>query len=88
MTEYIHETLPEEVKSLEARQFETKLKEHEAERSRQMTKAFLTMKAQEFIVKSSTVPYSRKSRRQAARDIAKRFLTRMKNGDTDASLGL
>jgi precorrin-2 methylase len=44
------------------------------EGTKQEVKRFLTEKAMEFIKKSQVVPCSRKSRRQAARDIAKRYL--------------
>jgi hypothetical protein len=47
------------------------------EASRQVTRAFLRMKAKEFIDKSQKVPCSRKSRRKAAREIAARFMKTM-----------
>ena len=44
------------------------------EGTRQEVKQFLFEKAQEFIKKSQPVPYTRKSRREAARKIANQHL--------------
>ena len=55
------------------------------EQSRQLTKAFLTMKAMEFITQKQAVPCDRKSRRKAAREIAKRYLKRMRGGDMEVA---
>ena len=51
------------------------------EQSRQAVKSFLNMKAMEFINKSQAVPCTRKSRRKAAREIAKRYLKRVRAGE-------
>jgi len=51
------------------------------EQSRPVIKAFLNMKAMEFIVKSQVTPCSRKSRRKAAREIAKRYLKKVRSGE-------
>ncbi len=46
--------------------------------SKQVTKAFLTDKAMEFILKSQKIPCTRTSRRKAARELAKRFIKNMR----------
>ena len=51
------------------------------EQSRQVVKKFLQEKALAFINKHQAVPCSRKSRRQAARDIAKRYLKKVRSGE-------
>lgn len=78
---FIHETLPEEIKALEYQQLQRQNKEFSEGQSRQMTKAFLTAKAFEFINLKQAVPCTRKSRRAAARELAKRFLKKIQIED-------
>ena len=51
--------------------------------TRQVVKAFLQDRAFAFVTLKQAVPCSRKSRRKAARDIAKRYLKRIRQeGET------
>lgn len=49
--------------------------------SRQLVKAFLADKAFTFVTLRQAVPCSRKSRRKAAREIAKRYLKKVRSGE-------
>lgn len=70
-----------EVKSMEDRQEQAKLQEFKQAQSRQVTKAFLRLKAFAFINQQQAVPCSRASRRKAAREIAKRYLKKVRSGE-------
>ena len=49
--------------------------------TRQAVKAFLADKAFDFVTAKQAVPCSRKSRRKAAREIAKRYLKLVRAGE-------
>ncbi len=49
--------------------------------TRQVVKAFLANKAFAFVSLKQAVPCSRKSRRKAAREIAKRYLKKVRSGE-------
>lgn len=54
------------------------------EGTRQEVKQFLRAKAFEFVTKSQAAPCTRKSRRQAARDIAKRYLKQIRSEEAES----
>lgn len=73
-----HMITPVELAVLEAREEKRKLEAFQAEQSRQVQKVFLTGKAMEFIKQLPDQKFDRKSRRKAARDLAKRLVLNMK----------
>lgn len=76
-----HETTPAELQRIQARQQQEQLNQFSADQ-RQAVKQFLFEKAGEFIKKSQAVPCTRKSRRQAAREIAKRYFQQIRSEET------
>lgn len=66
-----------ELAALEAREEKRQLEAFQAEQSRNVQKAFLTGKAMEFIKQLPGTQFDRKSRRKAARDMAKRMMKTM-----------
>lgn len=76
-----HETTPAELQRIHARQQQEQLNQFSASQ-KQEVKRFLVEKANEFISKSQAVPCTRKSRRQAAREIAKRYYQQIRSEET------